>query len=152
MASFAIRRAVRADLVSIIQLLADDSLGAQREDVRLPLDAGYTAAFEAIDADPNQFLAVAADGAQIVGTLQLTFIAGLSRKGALRGQIEAVRVAAHLRGRGMGQELIEWAIEECRARGCQIVQLTSDNSRSDAHRFYERLGFAATHVGYKLSL
>jgi len=152
MPSFIIRRAVAADLVPIVQLLADDSLGAQREDVRLPPGAGYTAAFEAIDADPNQFLGVAVDGAEIIGTLQITFIAGLSRKGALRGQIEAVRVAASRRGKGVGEELINWAIAECRARGCQIVQLTSDKGRSDAHRFYERLGFSASHVGFKLSL
>jgi GNAT superfamily N-acetyltransferase len=147
-----IRRAVLSDLLSIIKLLADDSLGAQREQVRMPLGSEYAAAFDAINADPNQLLAVAFDGLEIVGTLQLTFIPGLSRKGALRGQIEAVRVASSRRGAGLGEELINWAIQECRSRGCQIVQLTSDKHRSDAHRFYDRLGFAATHVGYKLAL
>ncbi len=146
------RRAREADLPAIIAMLADDELGKLREDTSLPLAEGYLKAFKAIDSDPNQYLAVATEGDEIVGTLQLTFIAGLSRKGALRGQIEAVRVASGHRSEGIGQKMFEWAIEECRARGCVLVQLTTDRDRLDAHRFYERLGFEASHLGYKLKL
>jgi GNAT superfamily N-acetyltransferase len=95
---------------------------------------------------------VAADGAEVVATMQLTFIAGLSRRGALRMQIEAVRVAASQRGRGLGAAMMEWAIERARLRGCAVVQLTTDKSRTDAHRFYQRLGFLASHEGLKLTL
>ena len=112
----------------------------------------YSAAFEAIDKDPNQFLAVMVDGSEVVGTLQLTFIPGIARRGALRGQIEAVRIASNRRGESLGERLIEWAIAECRARNCAFVQLTTDRSRTDAHRFYDRLGFEPTHIGYKLKL
>lgn len=152
MSEIEIRRATEDDVAAIVAMLADDPLGAGREDVSTPPAGAYIAAFRAIDADPNQYLAVMTDDGAVAGTLQLTFIAGLSRKGALRGQIEAVRVAASRRGAGLGQKLFEWAIAECRARGCRTVQLTTDRSRADAHRFYERLGFAASHVGYKLAL
>lgn len=152
MADIAFRRAVRADIPAIVAMLADDPLGAAREDTSTPGAPAYQDAFSAIDADPNQFLAVMILDGTVVGTLQLTFIAGLSRKGALRGQIEAVRVAAGNRGEGLGQRLFEWAIAECRARGCRTVQLTTDKSRADAHRFYDRLGFEASHIGYKLTL
>lgn len=146
------RRATAADLPAIVAILADDDLGRTREDARLPLAPEYLAAFAAVEADPNQFLAVADRKGEVVGTLQLTFIPGLSRKGAWRGQIEAVRVARPLRRSGLGHRLFAWAIEQCRARGCRMVQLTTDKSRPDAHRFYERLGFRATHEGYKLAL
>ena len=147
-----IRRATRADLSAIVAMLADDALGSTREDASKPPTAAYVSAFAAIDADPNQFLAVmTADGA-VIGTLQLTFVRGLSRKGALRGQIEAVRIAGARRGAGLGQALIQWAVEECRRRGCAMVQFTSDKSRTDAHRFYERLGFKASHLGFKMDL
>ena len=146
------RTAVAADLPSIVRLLADDPLGAEREDVRLPLDSRYVAAFEAIDLDPHQLIAVAADEEEIVGTLQISFLHGLARKGSLRGQIEAVRIASSRRGMGLGEGFVRWAIEECRARGCAMVQLTSDKKRLQAHRFYERLGFAGSHIGYKLPL
>jgi GNAT superfamily N-acetyltransferase len=152
MDNIAFRRATEADVAAIVAMLADDPLGAAREDVSTPLANAYLAAFRAIDADPNQYLAVMTDGDAVIGTLQLTFIPGLSRKGALRGQIEAVRVASSRRGQGLGQRLFEWAIEQCRARGCRTVQLTTDRSRADAHRFYERLGFEASHIGYKLAL
>lgn len=152
MDNIAFRRATEADIAAIVAMLADDPLGAAREDVSTPLANAYLAAFRAIDADPNQYLAVMTDGDAVIGTLQLTFIPGLSRKGALRGQIEAVRVASSRRGQGLGQRLFEWAIEQCRARGCRTVQLTTDRSRADAHRFYERLGFEASHIGYKLAL
>ncbi|PWJ83978.1 ribosomal protein S18 acetylase RimI-like enzyme [Pseudaminobacter salicylatoxidans] len=152
MSGIVFRRAREADLPAIVAMLADDELGKLREDTGLPLAQGYLAAFEAIDSDPNQYLAVATEGDAIVGTLQLTFIAGLSRKGALRGQIEAVRVAASHRSKGLGRKMFEWAIDECRTRGCILVQLTTDRDRLDAHRFYGRLGFEASHLGYKLKL
>lgn len=145
------RKAERRDLPAIVALLADDPLGRLREAVGEVPDAAYEAAFTAIEADPNQFLAVAEDDGEIVGTLQLTFIPGLSRGGAWRGQIEAVRIASGRRREGLGHQIFEWAISECRARGCRLVQLTTDKSRPDAHRFYEDLGFVASHVGYKLS-
>ena len=147
-----IRRAERKDVAAIIALLADDMLGQSREIVSDPPANEYLAAFEAIDSDPNQFLAIMSDGAEIVATLQLTFIPGLARRGALRGQIEAVRVASSRRGEGLGESLFDWAIGECRRRGCQSVQLTTDRSRTKAHRFYDRLGFEPSHVGYKLKL
>jgi len=152
MSDIAFRRAAEADIAAIVAMLADDPLGAAREDVSTPVPPAYLEAFRAIDADPNQFLAVMTQDGRIVGTLQLSFIPGLSRKGALRGQIEAVRVAGGRRGEGLGRRLFEWAIGECRARGCRTVQLTTDRSRADAHRFYERLGFEASHLGYKLAL
>ncbi|HEY4019950.1 MAG TPA: GNAT family N-acetyltransferase [Pseudonocardiaceae bacterium] len=130
-------------------MLADDELGARREK---PGDPRYLAAFEALDADPNQFLAVAELDGEIVGTLQLTYLAGLSRLGATRAQIEAVRVRTDQRGTGLGTVLFEWAIEQARQQGAVLVQLTTDASRVDAHRFYERLGFVASHVGMKLAL
>ncbi|AMY67595.1 GNAT family N-acetyltransferase [Frigidibacter mobilis] len=146
------RRAVAGDVPALVALLADDVLGAQREQLSAGGLARYSAAFGQIDADPNQFLCVVERAGQIAGTLQLSFLAGLSRGGALRGQIEAVRVAAGMRGQGIGKAMVDWAIEECRARGCGLVQLTTDRSRTEAHAFYEALGFAASHVGYKLQL
>ena len=146
-----IRRAWIEDLGAVIALLADDPLGSGRESSDL---APYFTAFDQISADPNQFLAVAvseADG-RIVGTLQLSFIAGLSRGGMRRGLIEAVRVASDRRGEKIGEALIEWAISTCREEGCGLVQLTTDKSRTDAHRFYDRLGFEASHLGYKRML
>ncbi|WP_369806813.1 MULTISPECIES: GNAT family N-acetyltransferase [Amycolatopsis] len=144
-----IRRARRADVEEIVAMLADDHLGARREQ---PGDPGYLRAFEAIAADPNQLLAVAERDGALVGTLQLTFIPGLSRRGATRALVEAVRVRGDQRGNGLGATLMEFAVEEARRRGCAMVQLTSDASRVNAHRFYERLGFEASHVGFKLML
>ena len=152
MNSIGIRRAREADVAAIVAMLADDALGQAREDASLPLSQVYLDAFAAIDGDPNHFLAVMTDGDDVIGTLQITFIAGLSLRGARRGQIEAVRVAAQRRGEGLGQRLFEWAIEKCRQRGCRVIQLTTNKSRTDAHRFYERLGFKASHIGYKLQL
>lgn len=146
------RRATAADLEIIVALLADDPLGARREDVTLPLNPRYIAAFEAIEADPNQLLAVVEDDDAIIGCLQLSFMPGLSRLGQWRGQIESVRIASARRGTGLGRRMFEWAIAECRERGCGLVQLTSDKSRSDALRFYESLGFVASHEGFKLAL
>ncbi len=152
MNAIAFRRATPADVPAIVAMLADDPLGAAREDISAAAAPTYLAAFGAIDADPNQLLAVMTEEGRVVGTLQLTFIPGLSRKGALRGQIEAVRIVADRRGAGFGKRLFDWAIAQCRARGCRAVQLTTDKSRADAHRFYDRLGFEASHIGYKLAL
>jgi ribosomal protein S18 acetylase RimI-like enzyme len=152
MAKLHIRRAGPDDLGSIITLLADDPLGKTREVENSALHAPYHEAMAAIEADPNQFLAVMEEEGQIIGCLQLSFIPGLSRLGAWRGQIESVRIASAHRGRGLGHYLFEWAIGRCRKRGCSLVQLTSDKSRPDALRFYEKLGFVASHEGLKLDL
>ncbi|MEU9973787.1 GNAT family N-acetyltransferase [Streptomyces sp. NPDC051014] len=145
-----IRAAVADDVPAIVGMLADDPLGARRES---PDDlAPYFSALERLSADPNQRLVVAVREGRVVGTLQLTFIPGLSRRGATRSIIEAVRIHADERGGGLGTRFIEWAIEESRRQGCQLVQLTSDASRTGAHRFYERLGFTGSHVGFKLEL
>jgi GNAT superfamily N-acetyltransferase len=145
-----IRRATAADVAAIVTMIADDQLGATREstDDLTP----YLAAFEQIDADPNQLLVVAERNDEVIGTLQLTIIPGLSRRGSTRGLIEAVRVAAPARGSGLGSTLVQWAVEESRTRGCALVQLTSDKTRTEAHRFYTRLGFDNTHEGFKLKL
>ena len=145
-----LRRATADDVRSVVGLIADDQLGATRDDPR-DLTA-YLRAFAAIDADPAQLLVVLDDGGRVVGTMQLSFIPGLSRGGATRGQVEAVRVAASHRGRRLGEQLIRWAVDESARRGCALVQLTTDKSRADAHRFYERLGFTASHEGFKMSL
>ncbi|WP_369247761.1 N-acetyltransferase family protein [Streptomyces sp. R41] len=150
MGDLEIRAAVAEDVPAIVAMLADDPLGAQREsqDDLTP----YLAALERLSADPNQHLVVAVREGRVVGTLQLTVIPGLSRKGATRSIIEGVRIHADERGSGLGTQLIEWAIDESRRLDCQLVQLTSDVTRTDAHRFYERLGFTASHVGFKLPL
>lgn len=150
MSDLEIRRATAADVPAIVAMLADDPLGATREAPDDP--APYEQAFARIDADPAQHLAVAERDGTVVGTLQLTVIPGLSRRGMTRALIEAVRVHRDERGSGLGTQLIEWAVEEARRQGCAVVQLTSDATRTDAHRFYERLGFEATHVGFKRML
>jgi len=146
------RHAKEEDLPAIISMLADDALGAKREDNSLPVNAKYIAAFEAINQDPNQYLAVVEQGNKIIGCLQLTFIPGLSRLGMWRGQIESVRIASSHRGTGLGSQMFQWAIEQCRKRGCELVQLATDKSRPEALNFYEKLGFKASHEGMKLSL
>lgn len=146
------RRATGADLPAIIALLADDELGKGREDASQPPNPRYVAAFAALEADSNQFLAVVEEGGEVIGCLQLSFIPGLSRLGMWRGQIESVRIASSRRGGGLGRWMFEWAIDECRARGCELVQLTTDKTRPDARRFYESLGFKASHEGMKLAL
>jgi len=146
------RKVVQADLPHIIALLADDPLGSAREIVSDPVDPRYCSAFEAIDRDTNQLLAVAADAGQVVGCMQLSFIPGLSRTGMWRGQIESVRIAENYRGTGLGQRFMEWAVDRFSERGCELVQLTSDKTRPDAIRFYEKLGFTASHEGMKLLL
>ncbi|MEU9572119.1 GNAT family N-acetyltransferase [Streptomyces massasporeus] len=150
MGDLEIRAAVADDVPAIVAMLADDPLGAQRES---PEDlAPYLSALERLSADPNQRLVVAVREGRVVGTLQLTIVPGLSRRGATRSIVEGVRIHADERGSGLGTELIEWAIEVSRGQGCQLVQLTSDKTRADAHRFYERLGFTASHTGFKLQL
>ncbi len=143
------RRAGATDLPAIVALLADDVLGAGRE---TPGDPAYAAAFAAIVADANQLLAVADQDGRIVGCLQISFVPGLSRRGMWRGQIESVRIAADQRGSGLGRRMFEWAIAQCRERGCGLVQLTTDKARPQARRFYESLGFNASHEGMKLAL
>ncbi|MGI5456241.1 N-acetyltransferase family protein [Streptomyces sp. CA-249302] len=150
MGDLEMRPATADDVPAIVAMLADDPLGAQRES---PGDlTPYLAALERLTADPNQQLIVATREDRVVGTLQLTIIPGLSRRGSTRSIIEAVRIHADERGSGLGTQLIEWAIDASRRAGCQLVQLTSDSTRTDAHRFYERLGFTASHVGFKLQL
>jgi ribosomal protein S18 acetylase RimI-like enzyme len=176
-----LRAARREDVPAIVALIAADQLGAARDGVRDEADlAAYEQAFAAIDADPAHLLLVAetaggsggrppgasaetaggsggrppgaSTAGEVVGTLQLSFLPGLARRGALRAQVEAVRVAESTRGSGLGAAMMTWAIEESRRRGCALVQLTTDKSRADAHRFYERLGFVASHEGMKLKL
>jgi ribosomal protein S18 acetylase RimI-like enzyme len=148
----AVRRARREDLAAIVAMLADDVLGQTREDAGPPLNPAYAEAFAAIARDPNQLMAVLEDEGEVVGYLQLTFIPGLSLKGMLRGQIESVRIASSRRGRGFGHIMLQWAIEECRRRGCGLVQLAMNKSREDTLRFYKSLGFVASHDGFKLVL
>lgn len=142
-------RAAPEDLPAIVELLLDDPLGQTREN---PSDPAYAAAFAAIDADPAHLLVVALDREQVVGTLQLTFVPGLSRQGALRAQIEGVRVSRTARGSGLGAAMVQWAIDYSRERGADLLQLTTDKTRTRAHTFYERLGFVASHEGMKVML
>jgi GNAT superfamily N-acetyltransferase len=150
-APLVLRTAGPEDVPAIVGLIADDQLGATRDGIADAQDAeAYQAAFRAIDGDPAHLLIVADSDGQIVGTMQLSFLPGLACRGAWRAQIEAVRVAASMRS--LGAAMMRWAIEEARRRGCALVQLTSDKSRGGAHRFYERLGFVASHEGMKLKL
>ena len=146
------RKAARDDLSAIVALLADDDIGQSREVISEPPDVRYVDAFDAINRDENQLLMVAEESNVVVGCLQLTFIPGLSRTGMWRGQIESVRTARSKRVSGLGRKMFEYAIEECRARGCGLLQLTSDKGRPDAIRFYEGLGFEDSHEGMKLKL
>lgn len=142
-------RAEPSDIDAILSLLRDDPLGAVRETGSIEV---YREAFAELQNDPNQLLCVVKDQSEVVGTMQITLIPGLARAGARRGLIEAVRVARHRRSEGIGDFMFQWAIGYCRDRGCAMVQLTTDKSRSDAHRFYDRLGFVPSHIGYKLEL
>lgn len=147
-----IRPARREDVAAIVGLLADDAIGAEREDARDPLPEEYYAAFEAIDGDPNQELVVFEVAGRVAGTLQLTIIPNLTYRGRRRALIEGVRMSREDRGSGQGAKLVRWAIARAHDRGCHLVQLTSDKRRSEAIAFNERLGFVATHEGMKLSL
>ncbi|MGF1429771.1 N-acetyltransferase family protein [Kitasatospora sp. LaBMicrA B282] len=145
-----IRPATAADIPAIVAMLAADSVAAGRE---TPDDlAPYYAAWERVAADANQHLTVATRGGRVVGTLQLSVIPGLSRTGTTRAIVEAVRVHADERGHGLGTVLMDWAVERAGELGCSLVQLTSDRSRTDAHRFYEKLGFTGSHIGFKKQL
>jgi GNAT superfamily N-acetyltransferase len=164
------RSATRADVPAILELLTDDEIARSREAGAAPpppggagaevagvvtpeaVDAACWAAFEAIDADPRNELIVADEDGTVVGTCQLTFTPSLSRRGAARMTIEAVRVRGDLRGRGIGRAMMVWSLERARERGCGLAQLTTDKRRTDAHRFYASLGFEASHEGFKLAL
>ena len=150
MSGLILRDATAADLPTILAMLAEDTFPPAREVD--PSDPRYLAAFDAIDADPNQRLIAAELDGRVVGTMQLSFLPGLSFIGSWRGLIEAVRIAADLRGQRLGEQMILWAVEQCRARDCKLVQLTSSATRTAAHRFYTRLGFVQSHVGMKLHL
>ncbi len=143
------RDARRDEGPQIVELIAADPIAASREAAG---GDGYLAAFDDIAADPRNRIIVADVDGQVAGTLQLTLIPGLSRGGMLRGQIEAVRVAPGQRGQGLGRAMISWAVDEARRAGCGLVQLTSDKRRAGAIRFYQSLGFEATHEGFKATL
>lgn len=146
------RQATRADLPSIVRMLADDELGSQRECYEDPLPESYYSAFERIEKDPNHELIVAEQGGQVIGTLHLIFLPSISFQGGLRSQVESVRVDKRLQSQGIGSRMMKWTIERARQRGAHVMQLTSHKTRVDAHRFYERLGFKGSHLGMKLSL
>lgn len=145
--SVSIRPARREDVAAIVAMLADDHLGRARERIETPLPAAYYAAFERVERDPNLTLVVAESEGRVVGCLQLAVLAGISSQGGVRGLLEDVRVAADCRSRGIGEQLVQWAIAEAKARGCNLVELLTHSSRVDAQRFYKRLGFTASHVG-----
>ncbi len=145
-----IREATRNDLVAIVAMLADDELGRQRENFQNPLPASYIEGFERIDSDPNQELMVVEDQEEVVGTFQLTFIPYLTYQGGVRAQIEAVRIRKDQRGEGLGSQMFRWAIDRARTKGAHVFQLTTDKKRPQALKFYESLGFVATHQGMKM--
>ena len=147
-----IRRAKREDVAEVVRLLTDDALGSRRERYEQPLPRSYYDAFDQIDRDGRNELVVVEAAGRIIGTLQLTFIPYLTFVGGERALIEAVRVDAGHRGAGVGRKLFEWAIGRARSRGCHMVQLTTNAERGDAQRFYQELGFVASHVGMKLYL
>jgi len=152
MSEVTFRDATADDLPTIVALLDDDEQSKGREDPSLPLDQRYITAFEAITADPNQMQIVAERDGAVVGTMQLSFLPGIAFRGGWRGQIEAVRIASSLRGQGLGKEMIEWAVALFRERGCHMAQLTSMSTRTDAHRFYEQMGWNKSHAGFKMKL
>lgn len=146
------RVATEQDLERIVEMLADDKLGATREQFVLPLPDAYREAFRAIDADPNNELIVACLENEVIGVQQITFTPYLTHQGGWRATIEGVRTSSTVRGKGIGTELINYAIQRAKDRGCHLIQLTTDKKREDALRFYERLGFTATHEGMKMRL
>jgi GNAT superfamily N-acetyltransferase len=146
------RLATRTDVPDIVRMLVEDDLAAQRERFETPLPQAYYEAFEAIDMDPNHELAVAEIDGEVIGSLHLMFLPSISYQGGMRAQVESVRVDKRLRGQGIGVEMMEWALDRARQRGCCLMQLTSHKSRTDAHRFYERLGFTKSHIGMKIYL
>ena len=146
------RLAQRADLPSIVRMLADDDLGSQRECYEDPLPESYYAAFEQIEKDPHHELIVAEQEGEVIGTLHLMFLPSISFRGGLRAQVESVRVDKRLQSQGIGSQMMKWTLARARQRGAHVVQLTTHKSRLAAHRFYERLGFKGSHLGMKLSL
>jgi GNAT superfamily N-acetyltransferase len=146
------RRATREDLPEIVRMLADDFLGATRERYENPLPDGYIKAFAEIEADKNNEIVVAETDGEIIGTLQITFTPSISFQGGKRATVESVRIDEKYRGRGFGKELMRWAIKRARQENCFVLQLTTNADRRDAHRFYENLGFAGSHLGMKLYL
>ena len=152
MSEITYRLATRADLPSIVRMLADDELGRQRERCEDPLPESYVKAFEDIDNDNNHELIVAQLDGEVVGTLQLMFLPSISYQGGLRAQVESVRVDTKLRGKRIGSEMMKWTIERAKERGAHVIQLTTHRSREEAHHFYERLGFSRSHLGMKLNL
>lgn len=146
------RMATIDDLPVVVRMLADDFLGRQREQFEDPLPESYVRAFREIEADVNNELMVAEREGEVVGTMQLTYTPSLSFQGGKRCTVESVRVDERYRGQGIGREIMLWAIERAKEKGCISMQLTSNNDRVDAHRFYEGLGFAKSHVGMKLRL
>lgn len=146
------RQAKREDLPEIVRMLADDFLGNSRERYENPLPESYTKAFEEIEADKNNELIVAEKDGEIIGTLQITFTPSLSFQGGKRATVESVRVDAKYRGQGIGKELMKWAIERAKKENCAAIQLTTNAERTNAHRFYENLGFKGSHLGMKLYL
>ncbi|MHB0769668.1 N-acetyltransferase family protein [Bradyrhizobium sp. 5.13L] len=146
-AAVSVRPARREDVAAIVAMLADDHLGRARERVEDPLPASYYEAFARVERDPNLALVVAESAGRVVGCLQLAILPGISSQGGVRGLLEDVRVASDCRSRGIGEQLVQWALTEARARGCNLVELLTHQTRIDAQRFYKRLGFTASHVG-----
>lgn len=145
------RKANKQDVIEIVKMIADDKLGALREDFQDPLPEKYYSAFENISNDPNQELIVVdTEVGQIIGTLQLSFIQYLTYKGGIRAQIESVRIRKDQRGKGIGEQMFLWAIERSKERGAHLLQLTTDKKRPEALKFYEKLGFVGSHEGLKL--
>jgi ribosomal protein S18 acetylase RimI-like enzyme len=147
-----LRKATINDLHAIVRMLADDFLGGMREKVGGSISENYVRAFREIENDPNNELIVAELDGKIVGTFQLTFTPSLSFQGGKRCTVESVRVDSSLRGQGIGREMMLWAIERAKEKGCVSMQLTTHKERENAHRFYEKLGFKTTHLGMKLKL
>ena len=145
-----IRRARLEDVGAIVAMLADDPLGSGRERIEQPLPPSYFQAFKVIENDPNIQLVVADQDGAVVGCLQLCILAGLSSQGASRALVEDVRVASHCRSRGIGEQMLQWAVAEARAKRCKLVELLTHNTRVNAQRFYKRLGFQPSHVGMTL--
>ena len=146
------RLATRADVPSIVRMLADDELGSQRERYGDPLPEGYYSAFELINRDPNHELIVAERNGEVIGTLHLMFLHSISFQGGMRAQVESVRVDKRVQSQGIGSQMMKWTLERAKQRGAHVVQLTTHKTRLDAHRFYERFGFKGSHLGMKLSL
>ncbi|MGY3076437.1 ribosomal protein S18 acetylase RimI-like enzyme [Bradyrhizobium sp. LM6.10] len=145
--SVSIRPARREDVAAIVAMLADDRLGSARERVEDPLPGAYYEAFARVGRDENLQLVVAESEGRVVGCLQLAILPGISSQGGMRGLLEDVRVASDCRSRGIGEQLVQWAVTEAKARGCNLVELLTHQTRTDAQRFYKRLGFTSSHVG-----